>query len=78
MAEIHELTERPENLTYPAITPVLFDDLMTVFGYPDAYKVRSCMILFKYAASEQELFPKVLDNFFRGMEDDKTMEILGR
>ena len=53
------------------------DDPMMVFGYPDAYKVRSCMTLFKYAAPEQELFQKVLDKFCRGMEDDKTVEILG-
>ena len=53
------------------------DDPMVVFGYPDAYKVRSCMTLFKYAAPEQELFQKVLDKFCRGMEDDKTVEILG-
>lgn len=39
--------------------------------------VRSCMTLFKYAAPEQELFQKVLDKFCRGMEDDKTVEILG-
>lgn len=37
--------------------------------------VRSCVTLFRYAAPEQELFPKILDKFFRGMEDDKTMEI---
>ena len=53
------------------------DDPMVVFGYPDAYKVRSCMTLFKYAAPEQGLFQKVLDKFCRGMEDDKTVEILG-
>lgn len=53
------------------------DDPMMVFGDPDAYKVRSCMTLFKYAAPEQELFQKVLDKFCRGMEDDKTLEILG-
>lgn len=53
------------------------DDPMAVFGYPDAYKVRSCMTLFKYAAPEQELFQKVLDKFCCGMEDDKTVEILG-
>ncbi len=53
------------------------DDPMTVFGYPDAYKVRSCMTLFKYVAPEQELFQKVLDKFCRGMKDDKTVEILG-
>lgn len=53
------------------------DDPMTVFGYHDAYKVRSCMTLFKYVAPEQELFQKVLDKFCRSMDDDKTVEILG-
>lgn len=53
------------------------DDPMAVFGYPDAYKVRSCMTLFKHAAPEQELFQKVLDKFCRGIEDENTLEILG-
>jgi uncharacterized protein (DUF1810 family) len=53
------------------------DDPMTVFGYPDAYKLHSCMTLFKYAAPEQDLFQKVLHKFCRGTEDDKTVEILG-
>lgn len=52
------------------------DDPMNVFGYPDAFKIRSCMTLFKYAAPEQELFQKVLDKFCRGIEDDKTLDIL--
>lgn len=63
------------------ITSVLLDidndDPMTVFGYPDAYKVRSCMTLFKHAAPEQKLFQQVLDKFCRGIEDDKTIIILG-
>lgn len=53
------------------------DDPMAVFGYPDAYKVRSCMTLFKHAAPEQELFQKVLDKFCLGVEDEKTLNILG-
>lgn len=53
------------------------DDPMAVFGYPDAYKVRSCMTLFKYAAPERGLFQKVLDKFCRGNEDEKTLNILG-
>ncbi|MBR3760325.1 MAG: DUF1810 domain-containing protein [Ruminococcus sp.] len=63
------------------ITSVLLDidndDPMAVFGYPDAYKVRSCMTLFKQAVPEQDLFQQVLDKFCRGIEDDKTIEILG-
>lgn len=53
------------------------DDPMAVFGYPDAFKLRSCMTLFKHAAPEQELFQKVLDKFCRGNEDEKTLDILG-
>lgn len=52
------------------------DDPMTVFGYPDAYKVRSCMTLFKYVAPEQALFQKVLDKFCCGIDDDRTIRIL--
>lgn len=54
------------------------DDPMSVFGYPDAYKVRSCMTLFKHAAPEQPVFQKVLNKFCRGAEDVKTLEILRR
>lgn len=53
------------------------DDPMAVFGYPDAFKLRSCMTLFKYAVPEQDLFQKVLDKFCRGNEDEKTLKILG-
>lgn len=53
------------------------DDPMAVFGYPDAFKLRSCMTLFKHAAPEQDLFQKVLDKFCRGNEDGKTLKMLG-
>ncbi len=53
------------------------DDPMAVFGYPDAFKLRSCMTLFKYAVPEQDLFQKVLDKFCNGSEDERTLKILG-
>lgn len=53
------------------------DDPMTVFGRTDAFKLRSCMTLFRYAAPEQEVFRKVLDQFCLGAEDDKTVKRLG-
>lgn len=53
------------------------DDPMAAFGYPDAFKVRSCMTLFKHAVPEQELFQKVLDKFCRGVEDENTVKLLG-
>lgn len=68
-ARLKEITE--------TLLDIESDDPMTVFGYPDAFKVRSCMTLFKHAASEQELFQRVLDKFCRGNEDEKTLDILG-
>lgn len=63
------------------ITSVLLDidndDPMAVFGFIDAFNVRSCMTLFKRVVPEQELFQQVLDKFCRGVEDDKTIGILG-
>lgn len=52
-------------------------DPMAVFGNPDAYKLRSCMTLFKYAAPERDVFQRVLDKFCCGVEDEKTIKILG-
>ena len=54
------------------------DDPMSVFGYPDAFKVRSCMTLFRHTAPEENVFRDVLNKFCRGIEDEKTLEILGR
>jgi len=42
----------------------------------DAVKLRSCMTLFEQA-SDDELFPQVLDAFFRGERDPETLRILG-
>lgn len=66
------LKEITETLLY-----IRTDDPMAVFGYTDAFKLRSCMTLFKHAAPEQELFQEVLDKFCRGNEDEKTLKILG-
>ena len=46
-----------------------------VFGYPDDMKLKSSMTLF-FLVSEQEIFEKVLDKFFDGKIDRKTVEIL--
>ena len=86
---IHDLTEAKDYYAHPVlgtrqieICEVLLniesDDPMCVFGYPDAFKVRSCMTLFKHAAPEQLVFQRVLDKFCQGNEDGKTLKILGR
>lgn len=85
---IHDLSEAEDYYAHPVLGARLIeicevllhiasDDPMFVFGYPDAFKVRSCMTLFKHAAPEEVVFQKVLDKFCRGNEDDKTLKILG-
>ena len=50
-----------------------------ILGSPDDLKFRSCLTLFREAAtadSDRTLFGKALDQFFRGRLDDRTLELL--
>ena len=49
----------------------------TIFGYPDTLKVRSCMTLFAHAAPEYPVFREVLEKYYDGKEDSKTLRLLG-
>ncbi len=60
-----------------ALLDIETDDAREVFWFPDDLKLRSCMTLFAAAAPEHEVFRKVLDKFFGGEADDKTLDILG-
>lgn len=53
-------------------------DAGDVMGYPDDLKLRSSMTLFAEAAPKEEVFQKVLDKFFAGKKDERTLEIIGR
>ena len=48
----------------------------SIVGYVDAMKVRSCMTLFHEADPDIPVFGKVLDRFFDGEPDRKTLEII--
>ena len=52
------------------------NDAAAVMGWPDNLKLRSSMTLFALAEPECEVFQKVLDKFFDGEMDQKTVEIL--
>lgn len=47
-----------------------------VFGSPDDMKLKSCMTLFREACPENDLFQLVLDKFFGGDADRRTIEII--
>ena len=48
-----------------------------VFGYPDDLKLRSSMTLFARAAPQDPVFTAVLDRYFGGDPDQRTIELLG-
>jgi uncharacterized protein (DUF1810 family) len=50
-----------------------------ILGSPDDLKLRSCLTLFREAASEdtdRALFTKALDQFYRGEADCRTLDLL--
>lgn len=49
-----------------------------VFDWPDDMKLKSSMTLFAEALPDADIFQRVLDKFFGGKRDDKTIDILNR
>lgn len=54
------------------------NDATAVMGWPDDLKLKSSMTLFNVTKPECEVFQKVLDKFFHGERDQRTIEILSR
>ena len=52
------------------------NDATAIMGYPDDLKLRSCMTLFAEADPNEDIFQKVLDKFFNGEKDERTLQIL--
>jgi uncharacterized protein (DUF1810 family) len=48
-----------------------------IFGSPDDLKLRSCATLFSRVSPPGSVFDRLLDKFFRGEPDDKTIRLLG-
>lgn len=49
-----------------------------IFGSPDDMKLKSSMTLFGAVESANEVFQKVLDKYFGGKKDEKTLGIIGK
>ncbi len=52
------------------------NDPTDVMGYPDDLKLRSSMTLFFKVTPEYDIFQKVLDKYYNGEKDRRTLEIL--
>jgi uncharacterized protein (DUF1810 family) len=87
---ISSLAEAREYLAHPllgarllecteAVLAVEGKSVSEIFGYPDDLKLRSSMTLFARAAGDGagSPFQQVLDRFWRGEPDRRTLDLLG-
>jgi len=49
-----------------------------IFGSPDDLKLRSCATLFACVSPPGSVFHRLLDRYYRGEPDGKTLRLLGR
>jgi len=49
-----------------------------IFGSPDDLKLRSCMTLFASVQNSHPVFNAVLENYFSGVPDKKTLELINQ
>ena len=49
-----------------------------IFGYPDDLKLRSCMTLFGMADLNEPIFLEVLEKYYDGKPDSRTVELAAR
>lgn len=59
-----------------ALLEIDCNEAKTVMGRPDDMKLKSSMTLFSLAATDEEVFQKVLDKFFGGKADYRTIKLL--
>lgn len=52
------------------------DDHVDVFGDIDALKLNSCMTLFDYVSDDENVFSNVIEKFYNGQKDEKTLQLI--
>ena len=86
---IRDLDEARDYMAHPVLGPRLVEisealltlpgsDPGAVMGYPDDLKLCSCMTLFELAAPGQPVFGRVLEKYYAGRRDRRTLELLGK
>jgi uncharacterized protein (DUF1810 family) len=85
---IKDLDEAAAYLSHPVLGPRLIeisnvlltldtDNAREIFGGSDAVKLRSSMTLFSLVPNADKVFELVLEKFFKGKKDEKTLQLLG-
>lgn len=49
---------------------------LEILGSPDERKLRSCMTLFSLVPDAPDCFTQVLEKYYNGIKDEKTLQIL--
>ena len=49
-----------------------------IFGHPDDWKLQSSMTLFELVSEPQSIFSRVLEKYYQGKRDTRTLQIAGK
>ena len=79
-AEAEAFAADPELMEYlTGATQAIIDSGHTpeeIFGYPDELKIQACATLFREVSPQTGVFNEILEKFFRGEPDTKTLDLL--
>jgi len=84
---IRSAAEARAYLAHPLLGPRLIESVKAVlkvqgrtanaiFGSPDDLKLRSCATLFAQVSAPRSVFERLLDRYFDGERDPRTLELL--
>ena len=84
---LRDLTEATAYLAHPVLGPRLVEiaaaacaveglGARAIFGSPDDLKLRSCATLFAAVTPTDPVFQRLLDRFYGGKGDERTLELL--
>ncbi len=85
---VKSLAEARAYLSHPVLGPRLVEcaeaalgvegrSASEIFGSPDDMKLRSCATLFARVSPAGSVFQRLLDKYFQGQPDDRTLRLLG-
>ena len=85
---IKSVAEAEAYLSHPVLGPRLVEcaeaalhvegrSAFEIFGSPDEMKLRSCATLFACVAPAGSVFDRLIDKYFQGWRDGKTLHLLG-
>ena len=85
---IKSVAEAEAYLSHPVLGPRLVEcaeatlrvegrSAFEIFGSPDEMKLRSCATLFACVAPAGSVFDRLIDKYFQGQRDGKTLRLLG-